>query len=114
MENFQAVAAMLGSETEVKWCAGPEEALEGAIRFDDLYELACWLARARLYIGNDSGIGHLAAAVGVPVVSIFLSTDPLVWAPRGSHVRVLEKPSPGDVYRAARSLLGLSVGRWGR
>jgi ADP-heptose:LPS heptosyltransferase len=73
----------------VKWCAGEDDpALPGAVRIDDLYELACWLAKARLYIGNDSGITHLAAAVGTPVLALFGPTDPEVWAPRGRHVRV--------------------------
>jgi heptosyltransferase III len=73
----------------VKWCAGEEDPpLHGAVRIDDLYELACWLAKARLYIGNDSGITHLAAAVGTPVLALFGPTDPEVWAPRGQNVRV--------------------------
>ena len=59
-----------------------------AVRIDDLYELACWLAGAGLYIGNDSGITHLAAAVGTPVLAFFGPTDPEVWAPRGPHVRM--------------------------
>ncbi len=59
------------------------------MRFENLYELACWLARARVYIGNDSGITHLAAAVGTPVVAIFGPTDPAVWAPRGERVAVI-------------------------
>jgi heptosyltransferase III len=73
----------------VRWCAGPEEQLENAVRIDNLFELACWLATARLYIGNDSGITHLAAAVGIPVVAIFGPTDPGVWAPRGERVRIV-------------------------
>ncbi len=77
----------------VRWCAGPEEPLEGAVRFDDLYELACWIAGARLYIGNDSGITHLAAAVGTPVIALFGPTDPAVWAPRGERVRVVAMPA---------------------
>ena len=73
----------------VRWCAGPEDPpLEGAVRIDDLYELACWLAGARLYAGNDSGITHLAAAAGAPVLALFGPTDPAVWAPRGANVRV--------------------------
>ena len=56
----------------------------------DLYELACRLAGARVFIGNDSGIAHLAAAVGTPVVALFGPTDPRVWAPRGRDVRVLQ------------------------
>lgn len=97
--NFQQVAAKLG--TPVEWCVGPEELLEGAIRKDDLYDLACWIATARLYIGNDSGIAHLAAAVGTPVIAIFLASDPRVWAPRGAHVVVLENPSVEEVAAAA-------------
>jgi heptosyltransferase-3 len=77
----------------VRWCAGPEESLPDAVRIDDLYELGCWLATARLYIGNDSGITHLAAAVGTPVVALFGPTDPRVWAPRGPNVRVMAKNS---------------------
>jgi heptosyltransferase III len=104
LEHFRTLAAELDCET--KWLAGPEEELDGAERFEDLYELASWISTARLYIGNDSGISHLAAAVGVPTLAIFLASDPQVWAPRGSHVRVLERPGVGDVLLAARGLLG--------
>jgi len=105
MERFRALAQQL--PMPVRWCAGPEEALDGAVRIADLYELACWLARARVYIGNDSGISHLAAAVGTPVVALFGPTDPAVWAPRGSRVRVLEQMDsvePADVLRAIEGL----------
>jgi ADP-heptose:LPS heptosyltransferase len=51
--------------------------------------LAAVLSRCQAYLGNDSGISHLAAAVGAPTVAIFGPTDPEVWAPRGSCVRVL-------------------------
>jgi ADP-heptose:LPS heptosyltransferase len=100
LEHFRAVAENLGCPVE--WLAGPEEQLEKATRIDDLYELACWLSRARVYIGNDSGISHLAAAVGVPTVAIFLTTDPRIWAPRGHHVRVLERPGIEQVLAAAQ------------
>jgi heptosyltransferase III len=99
LESFRIVAERLG--IPVEWCAGPTEPLDGATRFDDLYELACWLATARVYIGNDSGIAHLAAAVGVRVVAIFLTTDPQIWAPRGPHVTVLEHPTIDQVIAAA-------------
>lgn len=105
LRNFRAVAEKL--DMPVKWTAGPEEPLEEAVRFEDLYQLACWLSTARLFIGNDSGIGHLAAAVGTPAVAIFLVTDPKIWAPRGLHVAVLESPSVEDVLAAAGPLLGL-------
>ena len=89
LAKFRALAEKLQRVMPVKWCAGEEDPpLRGAVRIDDLYELACWLAKARLYIGNDSGITHLAAAVGTPVLALFGPTDPEVWAPRGPHVRV--------------------------
>jgi heptosyltransferase-3 len=87
--KFRALAEKLERVMPVKWCAGEDDPpLAGAVRIDNLYELACWLAKARMYIGNDSGITHLAAAVGTPVLALFGPTDPEVWAPRGPHVRV--------------------------
>lgn len=89
IENFRRLAANLERVMPVYWCSGPDDPpLPNAVRIDDLYELACWLARAQLYIGNDSGITHLAAAVGTPVLALFGPTDPTVWAPRGDNVRV--------------------------
>jgi hypothetical protein len=89
LAKFRALAEKLERVMPVKWCAGEEDPpLAGAVRIDNLGELACWLAKARMYIGNDSGITHLAAAVGTPVLALFGPTDPEVWAPRGPHVRV--------------------------
>lgn len=90
LERFQAVARELGRP--VRWVAGPQERLEGAERFDSLWELAEWLGGASLYLGNDSGIGHLAAACGVPVVALFGPTEAQVWAPRGPRVEVVISP----------------------
>jgi heptosyltransferase-3 len=88
LARFQELARKLERRMPVRWCAGPEDPpLEGAVRIGDLYHLACWLAKARLYIGNDSGITHLAAAVGTPVLALFGPTNPEIWAPRGPHVR---------------------------
>jgi heptosyltransferase-3 len=103
LENFRALASRL--PLTVKWSAGPDELLDQAVPFNDLYELGCWLATARVYVGNDSGISHLAAAVGAPVVAIFTCTDPRIWAPRGAHVTVLENPSLEDARRAVHLAL---------
>jgi heptosyltransferase-3 len=86
---FQANFRELSRHMPVHWLCGPEEHLPGAIRFDDLYDLAGWLRGARLFIGNDSGISHLAAAVGTPVHVYFTSTDPRLWAPRSPSVNVI-------------------------
>lgn len=83
---FESAARRLSETMPVHWLCGPEEELARAIRIDDLYELACWLRRARIFVGNDSGISHLAAAVGTPVQAFFRTTDPKIWAPRGPSV----------------------------
>jgi len=89
IEKFRALAGQLQRRMPVFWCAGPDDPpLEPAVRIDNLYELGCWLARAQLYVGNDSGITHLAAAVGTPVLALFGPTDPAVWGPRGENVRI--------------------------
>lgn len=102
--KFRELAAGLGMPVE--WCAGPEEELEGARRFDSLWEMARWLAGARLYAGNDSGPSHVAAACGTPAVVIFGPSDPRVWAPRGPNVTVvagdLEKINPKQVLQSIR------------
>ena len=51
--------------------------------------LAALLARAAVYLGNDSGPSHLAAAVGARSVVLFGPTDARIWAPRGNAVRIL-------------------------
>jgi len=91
LERFDALAQRIERQMPVEWTAGPDEPLDRARRFEDLYELGCWLASAALFIGNDSGIAHLAAAVGTPVVVLFGPTDPAVWAPRGECVVVLRR-----------------------
>ena len=52
---------------------------------------AAWLAGASAVLANDSGLAHLAAAVGVPVVAVFGPTIPRHTAPRGPWVTVLRK-----------------------
>ncbi len=69
---------------------------EGAVFVENapLKEAAAVLARASLYVGNDSGITHLAALLGVPTVAIFGATDPRVWAPRGRRVEIVAGTAP--------------------
>jgi len=51
-----------------------------------LLQVAALLQQALLYIGNDSGMSHMAAALGTPTVAIFGPTDPRVWMPHGPAV----------------------------
>jgi heptosyltransferase III len=54
-----------------------------------LVELAAVLERCALFLGNDSGITHLASAVGTPAVAMFGSASSPIWEPRGERVRVV-------------------------
>jgi ADP-heptose:LPS heptosyltransferase len=59
------------------------------LRGAQLGRLAALLARCSLYTGNDSGLTHLAAALGVRTLAIFGPTNPVEWRPRGANVNVL-------------------------
>ena len=61
-----------------------------------LVELAGVLSCCAAYVGNDSGITHLAAAIGLPVVALYGPSDPDRWGPRGEHVTILRAPG-GDL-----------------
>jgi heptosyltransferase-2 len=94
--------------------AGPTSRLPSAVRARDLPPrvLGAMLARSGLYVGNDSGVSHLAAAWGAPVLALFGPTDPAQWAPVGPRVKVLratdekmDAPELEDVERAARETI---------
>jgi ADP-heptose:LPS heptosyltransferase len=61
----------------------------------DLSVLAALLGRCALTIGNDSGVVHLAAAVGCPALALFGPTNAGAWAPYGARVLTLSRS--GDV-----------------
>ncbi len=80
--GLQAVAIVAKNENEVL------EKLNAASRvpivsFDDLTlpEIAALSSKAALFVGNDSGIAHIAAAVGTPSVVIFGSSNRDHWRP---------------------------------
>lgn len=56
----------------------------------DLHTVAGILAQADLYVGQDSGITHLAGLMGVRMVALFGPTDPVRWAPCGANVSVIQ------------------------
>jgi ADP-heptose:LPS heptosyltransferase len=82
----------------------------------ELPAVAALLARARLFVGNDSGLMHLAAASGAPTLGLFGPSRPEEYAPRGRRAAFLAAPgSPAldsigslpveSVRRAAERLL---------
>jgi len=58
--------------------------------------LAALLQKAQLFIGNDSGPAHMAAAVDTQTIVLFGPTDPCVWRPPHPHVEILQAPN-GDL-----------------
>ncbi len=75
---FGTVAERTVSDAITAGIKGPSISLVGATVVADVPAL---LSRCQLFVGNDSGAMHVAAAVGLPVVAIFGSTDPHGTAP---------------------------------
>ena len=100
--RFAAVAEMLLARgAQVRLAVG-EADVEAAERVEQalgqplsrvtepsLGELARLLAGCRAYLGNDSGVSHLAGLVGAPTFALFGPTDPRQWQPLGPRVTVL-------------------------
>jgi ADP-heptose:LPS heptosyltransferase len=64
----------------------------------DMPAAAAAVARARLYVGADSGLGHAAGVVGAPTLSLFGPTEDRRYAPWGPKVQVIRGgPSMADL-----------------
>ena len=81
-----------GEEQEARALYPAAHILEGG----DLALYAALLQRAALVVANDTGPGHLAGALGRPVISLQGAADATRWAPWGPGVVVLQKPREGD------------------
>jgi heptosyltransferase-2 len=96
-ENYpEAEILVIGGEADGERLVRMEAALAShrhqVLRNVPLPVLAAILRKCRLFLGHDSGISHLAAAVEIPCLLLFGPTDPDVWAPRNPKVRVLAAP----------------------
>ena len=58
-----------------------------------LHELAPRLAKCSGYVGHDSGVTHLASALGLPTLVLWGKSDEKIWRPLGEKVRVLNQHS---------------------
>ncbi len=123
--KFTELARRLMPHIAVAIALGPTEATmasafaeTGCAIFTDLElaELAGIAASAALFVGNDSGVSHLAAAAGAPGIALFGPTDPARWRPLGQSVTVLRSTPLADldtdrVLGAALRILGAPIGR---
>ena len=83
---------------DIRRALGPEGVV---LRSLSLRELIALIAGARLFVGNDTGPTHIAAALGRPCVAIFGSSSPANWRPWSEEHRVVANdfpcnPCPGD------------------
>ena len=83
--HFEALQSRLGKTA----CALPQD--------QSLVELSHYLRRCRAFVGNDSGITHLAAYLGCPTIALFGPTDPRVWGPIGRRSRIIWKTNLEDI-----------------
>jgi len=67
------------------------------------------IAGAQLFIGNDSGPAHIAAAFGIPVVVLFGSSDVVTWSPWRTEARVLTSPDGIAAIEISRVIENLKV-----
>jgi len=88
-KSFEPV--IIGGEADTKALVVMRRLLPGFFIRENLslMDVASVLSAAAGYVGNDSGVTHLAAILGIPVIALFGPTDPAVWAPRGKNVRVI-------------------------
>lgn len=82
-------------------CAGLDGTPHLVVRDVPIATLAAFLSHASLFIGNDSGVSHLAAALGVRTLALFGPTDPALWAPRGDRAFYLKKGGSIDTIEVA-------------
>ncbi|XBQ15220.1 MAG: glycosyltransferase family 9 protein [Oceanicaulis sp.] len=68
----------------------------------DLVEAAACLKRARLFVGNDSGLMHIAAASGAPTLGLFGPTDEALYGPWGPNARSIRAGEAADEAERAR------------
>jgi heptosyltransferase-2 len=78
-----------------------------------LTELAARLQSCAAFVGHDSGITHLAAALGLPTLVLWAETPERIWRPQGRRVTVLREAAGLQalgVERVARALAVLLAG----
>ena len=125
--KWRQLLELLAQSTELRFLLVGGEAEEGRVerlaehlpaqrcavaRSLPLAELARRLHGCAAFIGHDSGITHLAAAVGLPVLALWGDTAEHIWRPRGERARILRNPSGLEalpveaVWEQVRGMLG--------
>lgn len=93
---------------DLKEIVGRGQLIDIAGKVDLLTAFAC-LKRARLFIGNDSGAMHLAAAAGVPTLGLFGPSDERAYGPFGEQARAVRGPRSFEQIRALDPKLNQAI-----
>ncbi len=95
-ERWGARVLVMGSGKEISICKAVTSAMAAsAVNLCGETSLNLAMAvieRCSMFVTNDSGLMHLAAALGVPTVAVFGSTDPVATGPRGPHTCIVRHP----------------------
>jgi ADP-heptose:LPS heptosyltransferase len=107
--------AIFGGPEDVRYVEGLRKSLPKGRLIDltgqvDLLTAYACLKRARLFIGNDSGLMHLAAAAGAPTVGLFGPSDDRLYAPWGQHTRVVRGPRSFEQFLEVDPKLNQTIG----
>jgi len=78
----------------------PRERVIDLVGREDLLVLYAALKRARLFIGGDSGLMHVAAAAGAPTLGLFGPSDERLYAPWGPLARTVRGPRGFAAFKA--------------
>lgn len=96
IDEFNADVILFGASSELEICRKIADRMQHRPVIlagqTSIGELPAFFSRCNLFIGNDSGAMHVAAAVGVPVVAVFGPTDQHGTAPMTSQKRLVQHP----------------------
>jgi ADP-heptose:LPS heptosyltransferase len=95
-KNHGARIVVIGGPSDAEVLGATLKDLEFApivLTGESIGRVAAVMRRLSLFICNDTGVLHVAAAVGCPTLALFGPTDPLRWAPIADCVRALRAPS---------------------
>ena len=95
-DRWGAKIVVMGSQGEMGIC----EAVGHSMKHDPvnlcgrtrLGEAMALIERCQFFVTNDSGLMHIGAALNVPMVALFGSTDPVATGPRSEMARIVQKP----------------------
>lgn len=99
LESWQVGLVLIGSNGEREVNAGIAQHFNEEDCVDltggALADLAALIDSAGMFVGNDTGSGHLSALLGTPTLCIYAGvSDPRVWQPVGPHVSIVHSQTP--------------------